>query len=200
VSGLQTTETVWLQLPCCDEAHEATAERADDGKFLIRRPAGTTDWMLSANETVQVSYRDGDRLVRSALRFVEVRASQSIWLFAPVEGPVEAWVRSAERFPVSVPIRLVPGDGNVIYGTTIDVSAGGIRCTLESRVRNLEVRWFTIRISLDDSYFEIPSRMAWLGHMQNSEERLVGIRFIDPTTERFGEALRLHHAHSVTDV
>lgn len=176
----------WLRLPCCGAEHPTRVEDLTDGDVIsvgtpIAPHSNEVDVEI-ANKGCFLGWVTSSTAMECA---VEVTGTTTepvpMWSLHPIEAPTPTQRRSYVRFSINLPIELhLLQSGAATHATTLDISEGGVRCTVDKWAADPSTRAFRLSFELDGTEHELTGQVAWWGPLDAMERREVGIRFIDP--------------------
>lgn len=177
---------VWLRLPCCGAEHPTRVEDlTDDNRLIVAWPMAPhvepvplerasrgffVGWVLEGRGAMEVSVD----LAENTL------GEKATWTVKAIGDPVETQRRNFVRFPIYTEVKLFMMEGTPpVVAPTLDVSEGGIRCTITRWAIDPGSRLFDIEVELDKKTYVVKARVAWWGNLDAKQKRVIGIEFMN---------------------
>jgi c-di-GMP-binding flagellar brake protein YcgR len=172
---------VGLHLPCCaDDAHPSRVESVTATSFVVATPH---DHDAPPAEPFVVSWAEGTVGIELPTLVTESRAAPyPVWVVAPVGAPKRVQRREYVRIPESADsagLRLFT-TGGAVAATVLDLSEGGVRCTVPAAVGAGIGDRFELVLSFDQAEVSTAGAVVRAHGVGNLIE--LGVRFADMRT------------------
>jgi hypothetical protein len=175
----------WLRLPCCGAEHPTRIEDLDGESFAgVAAPIAPHQDFVAPEVAAGgcfLGWVHGDAAMECAVELVGNETNPvPLWRLRPISEPTVTQRRSYVRFEVSVPIELYLLQGGAATpATTLNVSEGGVRCTVDKWAADPSSRAIRVSFALGDATHDLSAQVVWWGPLDPLEKREVGIKFLD---------------------
>lgn len=176
----------WLRLECCGAEHPTRVEDFEKDDCMIAAPVAPHQRPVDPPAPKKGFFLGW---VHKELGAVEMPVS----LVKNAEEPLPTWtlksigsVATTQRrqyvrlqYTTEVRLFLLEGSGAPSKAETLDVSEGGLRCTVDEWAIDPGPRAFRAEFSFGGKNFFATCQMAWWGKLDEKDRRTIGVEFVN---------------------
>jgi hypothetical protein len=177
----QIDERAVLTLACCGEQLTTRVESFEDRQCIVHLPVHHCNETATAAAGNVLSWFSGEKCWTRPVEIVGYGGypRAALWVLR-ANGDAESWQRrDFVRVNTALPAAAFSGETRIAELEAVDISEGGLRCTMSTAACKALPLLFNVRFVLDGIEVRIATQVAWASTNPDDDgaEAVVGLEF-----------------------